>query len=727
MQTQVTEFEFGPFRINTSDRILTRHGTVVPLAPKSADTLIVLLSAPNRVIPKAELMRAVWPDSFVEEGSLSRNIYQIRKALGDHPEGHAYIETVPTRGYRFVAQIGGVTERAEASTTRNQKAENSVAAEPVKPPPPPKWSRMPWVPFSFGLAAIVAGLSIGYFVPSIHLANSEPPLLVPFTTFPGGEYEPAFSPDGSQIAFVWSGGREDNYDIYVRPVASGAVRRLTSDPAGEGSPCWSPDGSEIAFVRYSSDADKSGVYVVSAAGGTERKLTSLFRLAHIFDSHLDWSPDGKTLAVVDKESAQAQFSVFLVSFETGQRRKLTNAPAESLGDTGPRFSPDGQTLAFKRTVSPGVNDLYLISLTGAGGPRRVTFDNGYIAAHAWMPTSSELIYSSTTAKPQGLWRLPVSHGSPRPITSLSAEPTNLAISRKGNRLAYSHWFADTNIWRIPLVQDHSDGQGPLELISSTRDERSGQYSPDGTKIAFRSDRSGASEIWMSDAEGNNPVQLTSFGGPLTGTPRWSPDGLQIAFDSRPGGNADIYTIRPASGTVRRITRDQAEDAVPSWSGDGRWIYFASNRTGQWQVWKVSSEERREDAGAVQVTHGGGFAAFESRDGKTLYYAKGRDVDGLWQVPVAGGTETPLIPQLKAGSWGYWAAGDRGIYLIDTVQGRTDVYLYRFQTKSIERLVSLTKQPPFGDSGFSISNDARWMIYTQVDHSGSDIMLVENFH
>jgi len=556
-------------------------------------------------------------------------------------------------------------------------------------------------------------------------ASLSVPTLVPFTSFPGGEYEPAFSPDGNRIAFVWDGEKEDNYDIYVKFVNGGTPLRITTNPAGEGSPAWSPNGEQIAFLRYSENTAGTGFYIVSSMGGAERKVSGAWPLAHIFDRHLDWAPDGKTLAVVDKSSAEEPFAIFTLSVENGERHRLTKPPSDSVGDTGPLFSPDGRWLAFRRTSSSGVNDIYILSSSG-GEPRRLTHDNRFTAGHAWTSKGREIVFSSNRSGPRSLWRVPASGGSAQSVAALGEGAYYLAISRDGRRLAYSKFTSDSNVWRMELPSPGAPAHAPQKFLYSTRNETSAQYSPDGNKVAFRSDRSGNDEIWICDGSGANAYALTSFGGALTGSPRWSEDGQYLAFDSRPGGNADIYVISATGGSPRRITTEPSEEAVPSWSKDGNWIYFASNRTGTWQVWKAPGQKGSTNK-AVQVTHHGGFAAFESADGKWVFYAKGRDLPGLWRVAVDGGEESEIVQELKEGYWGYWMPGENGIYFIDLrPSSRAGVEFFRFATRRIEQLGTLDKEPPFGDAGFSVSRDGRWILYTQVDGSGSDIMLVENF-
>jgi Tol biopolymer transport system component len=187
------------------------------------------------------------------------------------------------------------------------------------------------------------------------------------------------------------------------------------------------------------------------------------------------------------------------------------------------------------------------------------------------------------------------------------------------------------------------------LISSSKTDSAPRYAPEGNKVVFRSDRSGSFEIWACEADGSNPVPLTNLGGPQAGSACWSPDGKQIAFDARPEGNPDIFVISAGGGRPRRISEDPAEDIAPSWSRDGRWIYFESNRSGSLQIWKMPADGGE----ARQVTKDGGSVAYESTDGKFLYYTKGRNVVGIWRVPVEGGEETLVLNTHKAGYWRAW--------------------------------------------------------------------------
>jgi len=255
------------------------------------------------------------------------------------------------------------------------------------------------------------------------------------------------------------------------------------------------------------------------------------------------------------------------------------------------------------------------------------------------------------------------------------------------------------------------------LIASTRGESGPQFSPDGTRIAFSSDRTGSSEIWMCDTAGSNLVQLTSSGS--AGTPRWSPDGRRIAFD----GQGGIHVIDVDGGPSRRVASDHSDGVVPSWSRDGQWIYFASPRTGQSEVWKVPAAGGE----AIQLTKRGGFAAFESRDGKSLYYAKGMNIAGLWSVAVNGGDEAPVLEFPKASFWGYWALVESGIYFVNTeAKPQPALQFLSFAGRRVVHIATLDRKPVPFVPGIAVSPDGRRILYTQEDHRSGDIMLVENF-
>jgi YD repeat-containing protein len=737
-------YEFGPFRLDTAERLLLRDGQHVPLTPKAFETLLILVENCGHVIDKDELLKKVWPDTFVEEVNLAKNVSYLRKVLGGE-EAAQYIETIPKRGYRFVVSVKDVCDESGVWSSpadarvidreENEEGDSDSDSEPRRKPidierlPPPTKQRVR----HWGWLAIwpALGLTLGVAIWAMffrHAKESSTPLLniVPFTSFPGRETQAAFSPDGNQIAFVWDGGKGDNPDIYVKLMGAGQPLRLTTHPGADTHPVWSPDGRYIAFFRQA--AESSGFYLIPALGGTERKVAEVFPYRDPFLGNSQYySPDGKFLAVADKNSQEEPLSIYLVSVETGEKRKVTAPSAGAAGDSYPAFAPDGKTLAFLRSSSRATTDLYLLSLDG-GAPRRLTFDNTSILGLAWTSDGREIVFASRRGGCiYSLWRIPAAGGTPERLPIIGQSVVSPAISRQGGRLAYTQALDDQNIWR--LEWDAAGRVGAMtSLISSTLGDNGPDYSPDGQKVVFASNRSGGFGIWVCDRDGANPVQLIERGPYLTGTPRWSPDGRSIAFDSRSNdtggeGNADIYVVSAEGGQPRRLTSEPSEDVAPSWSRDGKWIYFGSTRSGNMQIWKVPVEGGQ----ATQVTKQGGFEGFESMDGKLFYYAKGRSVPGIWQAPVTGGAETPVLDHNKAGYWRFWAVTQKGIYFATANEPtRPVIEFFNFTTLKVTTIAALDRPLSPSEPGLTVAPNGRSILFAQMDQSGSDLMLVENF-
>jgi Tol biopolymer transport system component len=533
--------------------------------------------------------------------------------------------------------------------------------------------------------------------------------------FPHGEFQPAFSPDGDRIAFVWDGVKGNNYDIYVNRTGSRSPLRLTTDPARDFSPAWSPDGRHIAFYRES--AEGSNIYMTPHSGGAERWLGRSAATA----ARLAWSADGNSIAIVDRTSPQEPFSIFLLSIDSGEKRRLTTPPKRAISDDLPVFSPDGRTLAFCRNHEATGADIYLLPVTGGGGLRRLNINEGTVRGLDWTLDGRSLIFSSS----QGLWRISES-GPPERLPEDGSNVHSVSLSRKGRRLAYAQYGLNISIWRTagPASVDPATARGlspPVKLISSDGRNGSPNVSRDGKKIVFSSTRSGAWEQWVCDSDGGNVVQLTFFGDTATGSARWSPDGRYIVFDGLKGGHYDMYLIEAEGGRPRRLTTEPSNEVKPSWSKDGRWIYFASNRTGSYQVWKMPVEGGEP----VQVTKGGGYTVFESLDGRTLYYSKGRRDSRLWMVPVAGGDETQILDGVGIGRW---IVTDQGICILNMeATPRPVVEFFRFADR---RRVSLDILPTEGiiyggGTALATPPDGRWVLFGQAK-TKSKIVLVENF-
>jgi Tol biopolymer transport system component/DNA-binding winged helix-turn-helix (wHTH) protein len=694
---------FGTFEVDVPAGELRKNGIKLKLQEQPLQVLCVLIEHSGEVVTREELRNRLWPaDTFVDfDHGLNAAIKRLRDALGDSAENPRFVETVTRRGYRFIG-VPGIP-----------------IATPSAAPRPRRGLFTPRIAVLMGLTVCVLALPFLYYSHSLRSKAGEP-TVTPAVTNIGEKHTPSLSPDGQHLAFAWNGGAGNHFSLYVKLVGTEESLRLTKQASIDFNPVWSPDGRYIAFCRIAKGG--TGIYIIPAMGGVERRVREThwqeveFYQVFWFFGRLAWSPDGKLLAYSDRrDSSEPAASIFLLSLDSQEVRRLTS-PQGSVGDHNPVFSPDSRTLAFNRS-SQGVTSIYTAPVSG-GEEQRLITGVQYGWGLAWTPDGRDIVFAKAgwLADAGWLWKIPRGGGEPE---RLQFGQEGVEPSIQGNRLAYARQTANINIWRRKLNSLVSAGPSD-RFIYSTRMESGPQFSPDGSKIAFESTRSGAYEIWMCQSDGTGVVQLTRFNS-STGTPRWSPDGQQIAFDSRASGNADIFVVDSQGGSPRRLTSEPSSEVVPTWSQDARWIYFASDRTGNHEVWKMPST----GGAATQVTHHGGFAAFESTDGRFLYYAKGMSVPGLWRIPTKGGEEVEIIGSLEAGHWGYWAVVENGIYYLDT-KGKPGIAYFNVTTRRTTRVFDLENRPATQAPGLAVSSDKGTILYTQLDALSRDIMLVENF-
>jgi dipeptidyl aminopeptidase/acylaminoacyl peptidase len=252
-------------------------------------------------------------------------------------------------------------------------------------------------------------------------------------------------------------------------------------------------------------------------------------------------------------------------------------------------------------------------------------------------------------------------------------------------------------------------------IASSRPEYHPAFSPDGRRVAFTSYRSGAAEIWVSAPDGSNALQLTSLGARDSNCPRWSPDGQLVVFSSIADGEFDVYVVPAAGGRARRLTEHPAIDLCPSFSRDGRWIYFGSSRSGDYRVWKMPSEGGE----AVQVSADHGNRPLEGRDG-SLFYNSAATPATVWRLPAPGADPVQLLDGIV---WFNFEPVDGGAYYIERADGAA-----RLRYLNLSTGVSTTVAGNLGEVSayLAATADGRTILFTRVDTSIDDLMLVEGF-
>ncbi len=720
---------FGPFMLDGRSGELRNGSTRLKVPDQSIAILQTLLEDPGELVSREALRDRLWgPDTFVDyEAGLNAAVRRLREALNDSADTPRYVETLPRRGYRFIAPVAVVSTGVPAALSGVAPADAPEAA-PAAPVPGRRVSvrRVVLAILALGVlgAALWAGLRPDNAAPTESAARP-----VPITRFQGLEAEPAMSPAGNFVAFTWNGQNEDNFDIYLQSIDGRSdAKRLTTDASPDHSPAWSPDGLRIAFIRVV--GGRRTVMALPVLGGAEEPLFEAgteggwghgggWHLGN-WSYGLSWTPDGAHLVFSDRNDSSLTSAIQLYSLKDGQRRQLTRPPA-NLSDIHPVVSPDGRYLAFVRLnpTDRGGNVFLqkLEHLQPSGEPWQRTFGHS-VAAFDWAQDSRSIVHDAGLVDP-GLWRVGVGGGASELVWA-NIRTMKPSLARAGAGVVYQTTGYDVNIWelRIPSSPNHlAGGDETFRVIATTSNDTDVMLSPDGKRIAFASFRSGHSDLWVSNRDGSQARQLTNFGGWRVGSPCWSFDGRSIAFDAlEPGGNWSLYVVAADSSPISRpVISDRYNNIRPAWSHDGKWIYFASDRTGGYQIWRMPSAVGTPE----KMTRNGGEDPVISPDGRRLFYAKPPPVQGIWEIPLEGGPEVQVVERGRPRSFD---VAETGIVIIDaSTKPQATVEMFSFASR---KLVPVAWLPPGVTSPYvSVTRDGRSLLYTRVDQWTSDIEML----
>jgi Tol biopolymer transport system component/tRNA A-37 threonylcarbamoyl transferase component Bud32 len=579
---------------------------------------------------------------------------------------------------------------------------------------PGRRRRLAWIGAGLALALVLA-TAIGLRRRSPAVIFDPPRLAPPVTSMRGDEDVATLSPDGNQVAFTWNGEKLDNVDIYLKTIGSPEVRRLTTNPGPDVTPSWSPDGKQIAFVRAGPDGLR--IHLLSTVDGSDRKLSDFPHAG----GPPSWSPDGRWLAAARATKGTGPVpglpgsdGLYLVPVNGGEPRPL-RIPQEARDTFNPRFAPDGSHLAYLS----GVNFSQHVAVVDlgpgyvpTGAPRRLTRRPVWpLGGLAWSRDGKSLLYVEWGI--HRLWRVDITGNRPPEVVEVAGlgvkQPATVA-SR--DRLVFVKELYDADVYRFEV------GRPAEPVLTSTFPDYNPQLSPNGKRVAFESDRSGEHLIWLAEADGSRPRQLTQTAGVWQGSPRWSPDSLRLAFDFKADdGRWDIWTIDADGASPRRLTQDRGDENMPSWSRDGRFIYFASDRQGlPTDIWRVPAAGGTEE----RITQGGGGLAYESIDGKTLFFMRRILEDSpLLALPLAGGPERQIVKCVST-----FAVGPEGLYGLEC-RGWPQASLF-VQDPATGQGRLLGKVERSDTNGLTVSPDGKTILYTKVVGEGSDLMMIENF-
>jgi Tol biopolymer transport system component len=570
--------------------------------------------------------------------------------------------------------------------------------------------------------AVAVG-AFDYEHPAREIAIDSTPTSVRFvamTSGPLNETDPALSPDGSRLAFVMRPDANDAgpADVYITDGPGRAPLQVTSNAADDRYPVWSPDAKTLAFVRI--DGRTCDVMLMSLADRRERRLASC---GNIEEPRISWSADQQWLleSCAPGPDPVRGWRVSRLSTAQGVREELTLPPPGTLGDYSPAVSPDGSRVAFIRGINGATADLYVMPFNG-GAPVRVTSDNQDLVGVDWSADSRSLIYATDRAGGYTIWKVGAEGGTPQLAVGGAAKLKHPSVARTSGRVTYESWSYEINLWEAPIssrLELEADAPSARPLVqTSDQWNHSPDLSPDGEQLAFVSTRSGSAELWVTQQDGSQSRQLTTFGRASIRPPRWSPDGRRILISASVNGQLDLYLVTVADGTVTRLTDDADDELAPSWSRDGLSVLYGARSAGTWQLMRLTLADRVR----TQLTYGGGYAAQESPDGASILFTR-LDQPGVWIMPASGGDAHLLVPNVRAAESANWRVTAHGIYFVGATGDRPVI---RRAPLDGGRGVDVAWIANYSWPGFAVSADGTRVIYAHWDRRESNIMAMDRF-
>jgi Tol biopolymer transport system component len=623
--------------------------------------------------------------------------------LGDDPRKPVFVETIRGTGYRLLVPdviraraASGHDDPPAAAAVDEETSPESHRSDDAARTSQRIRARAPTVA---AVTALMAVVSLGTWSITRMWSGRESqrdPHLIPITSERGEAIGPRLSPDGTRVAYAWSDSTQSGTNIFVQMI-DGTHRLQVTSGSGR-SPAWSPDGSKLAFVT--SDGGGAAITEVPSLGGSPRALVRV-PIAPILG--IDWSPDGRHVAFSSHDAPFSIFRINLLSTDSLTVYALTSGGAATVGDAFPTFSPDGRSIAFARFATETSADVYVVHVD-TRAEQRLTFDEQNITALAFVPNGQSIVFASDRDGGSAVWQVAAGGGRPERVLGSDRKITGLTYARTPSALVVTAAEHEQHLWSLPLTS----AARATVLLESTRIDGAPSFAPDDRRVAFISDRSGASELWMASTAGDSAVQLTHAGG-FAGTPSWSPDGARIVVARRTASSTELWIVDVSRRTAERMPTAVRIPIAPAWSHDGRSILAASNQSGAWDLWRLSLD----GAAPVRMTEHGGVRGVESADGRSLLFTKPAAA-GLWARDLTKGTERLLITSVLAGDWTNWAVGRRGVYFVDRDStGRQRIVGVDFATGHTRVILSPVRVP-MGTGGIAVSNDEQRLIFGQVD-------------
>ena len=582
----------------------------------------------GRLITRDEILADVWGVRDVSDGRISRVIRVLRVALGDDSREPTYIETIPKRGFRFIAPVAEVVIN-QGAELNSSPSELPTSIQPDKSLM--KQRRFFWLKAA-GLATLV-GCFVLYLGWHFLYLPGQDKNTVPFARFDpissmiGLEYNAAVSPDGSHIVYNHLLPDYETVELVLQNLDNFETRVLLSLQGLLSGPTWSQDGQKVAYQKAVEGRCEIRMMTLNAqktAVVSDDVLTPCGSKS--LGGRLSWSPDGAYLVYPHTPDELQHTVLMLFPFAGGKQEQLTTPPQTSQGDFAVRFSKKGDQLAFIRDDGGSAGQIWIMDLAKRSSRLLVQLSGSYPMNIDWYDNDRKIIYPASNST---ISVVDVESGHSEVLLNTFSRAADTFVSQQGKIYSTVGQYRKTNVLKIqnPLFQQNPTSE---QVFQSSQSETIAEMNPlEGGPAAVLTSRSGLPQIWFYYPDGRQK-QISNFTEDIISKGmEFSPDGRLLLANI----GKDVWLFTEDKAGVR-VTKEGQSTRDPSWSHDGRFIYFSSSNNGRWQIVKVNIDTLVQEVFATDLDF---FK--ESPDG--LYQIGRRISDARYQLKFKDGAVAEL--------------------------------------------------------------------------------------
>jgi Tol biopolymer transport system component/DNA-binding winged helix-turn-helix (wHTH) protein len=684
---------FGTFEVDLPAGELRKSGVKLKLTGQPFQVLAMLLERPGEVVTREELQTRLWPDTFVDvDHNLNTAINKIREVLGDSAESPRFVETLPRRGYRFIAAVEGVGTSVAVGDSGSRQD-----------------SRAPWVHAAILFVVLLFLTAAGLFIyKRLRLPPSSVQRALTRLTFDDGlQFGATWSPDGRFIAY--SSDRGGKFDIWVQQVSGGDPVQITKGPGSNWQPDWSPDGK---YIAYRSEYGEGGLFVVPALGGQglERRIAP-------FGYYPRWSPNSSQI-LFQTTLIFGLNGIYVVDLDGSAPREilaefLLRNPLgvywhRALSAT---WHPDGKRVSIWIAEEGPIPSFWTAPIAGGAAvesviPPDVAKQFGDVAVgggrqewvrdskFSWAPSGRAIYFERTFRGARNIWKMTVDPNTLQPtaIERLTTGPgldTELAVSTEG-RMAFTAEVQHIRAWLFPFDATHGRVTGAGQAVTSPGVEDTGQsLTRDGKKLAFSGNRAGKVDLWEKSLVDGREAPIVADNYDLC-CPHWSLDGTRLAYIRDQSGGSQLMMWSSQSRNEEALTTSsQTYREVWDWSPDGKWLLISQGNGDihRAELWLLPLAARpHAEAASRKITSNPAFHLFQgqfSPDGRWIVFEAVKQPptpnaeSALYILPATGGPWTRLAEGQHWDDKPRWSPDGKTIYFVSDRGGFFNVWGIHF--------------------------------------------------